>query len=232
SRTRRPHHQRLRGVRRRYQGTTGGPPMSSDNPGQDSAGAPDRGAGSPHQGEDSPHREGPPHLEAALALARAKSSLDTAIGTMLSRVGLSLEDLRRLRLIGARPQGLGRDDLAEAMGEPRSHAGRYSLPLVHRLGSQPDRRDRVPDLGPFGSGPADVRRPAPAGPRLSPEPSPCCTRRQMNAAATMARPAAAMSTPVSTWCRAAKTATPTAPPRVRAVLPAPEANPGLRYEER
>src|SRR5699024_9003689 len=73
---------------------------------------------------------GPPHLEAALALARAKSSLDTAIGTMLSRVGLSLEDLRRLRLIGARPQGLGREDLAEAMGEPRSHAVRSSLPLV------------------------------------------------------------------------------------------------------
>ena len=104
--------------------------MSSDNPGQDSAGAPDRGAGSPHQGEDSSHREGPPHFEAALALARAKSSLDTAIGTMLSRVGLSLEDLRRLRLIGARPQGLGREDLAEAMGEPRSHAVRSSLPLV------------------------------------------------------------------------------------------------------
>src|SRR5699024_5763301 len=127
ARPRRPHHQRLRGVRRRYQGTTGGPPMSSDNPGQDSAVPPDRGAGSPHQGEDSPHREGSPHLEAALALARAKSSLDTAIGTMLSRVGLSLEDLRRLRLIGARPQGLGREDLAEAMGEPRSHAVRSSL---------------------------------------------------------------------------------------------------------
>ncbi|WP_209324510.1 hypothetical protein [Brevibacterium renqingii] len=71
-----------------------------------------------------------PNLEAALALARAKSSLDTAIGTALSRVGLSLDDLRRLRLIGVQPQGLNRENLAEAMGEPRSHAVRSSLPLV------------------------------------------------------------------------------------------------------
>src|SRR5699024_5962389 len=115
SRTRRPHHQRLRRVRRRHQGTTGEPPMSSDTPGEDSAGAPDRGAGSPRQGEDASHREGPPHLEAALALARAKSSLDTAIGTMLYRVGLSLEELHRLRLSGALPQGMAPEDLAEAM---------------------------------------------------------------------------------------------------------------------
>src|SRR5699024_9056024 len=150
-------------------------------------------------------------------------SLDTAIGTMLSRVGLSLEDLRRLRLIGARPQGMGREDLAEAMGEPRSHAVRSSLPLV-KLGWLSRAESGEFALTDSARAPT---RPASAGPRLSPESSPCCTRRQMNAAATMARPAAAMSTPVSTWCRAAKTATPTAPPRLRAVLPAPEANPGL-----
>ena len=98
--------------------------MNPDSPGQDSTGPAHQEDGAPHQ------REGLPHLEAALALARAKSSLDTAIGAMLSRVGLSLDDLRRLRLIGAQPQGLNREDLAEAMGEPRSHAVRSSLPLV------------------------------------------------------------------------------------------------------
>src|SRR5699024_12254244 len=46
------------------------------------------------------------------------------------RVGLSPDDLRRRRRIGAQPQGLGREGLAEAMGEPRSHAVRSSLPLV------------------------------------------------------------------------------------------------------
>lgn len=71
-----------------------------------------------------------PNLEAALTLAWAKSSLDTTVGTALSRVGLSLDDLRRLRLIDARPQGLGREDLAEAMGETLSQAVRASLPLV------------------------------------------------------------------------------------------------------
>lgn len=57
-----------------------------------------------------------PNLEAALALASATGSLETAIGTALSRVGLSFTDLRRLRIIGAQPQGLTREDLAEAMG--------------------------------------------------------------------------------------------------------------------
>lgn len=71
-----------------------------------------------------------PDLEAALVLASAKSSLDTAIGTVLTRVGLALDDLRRLRIIGAQPQGLTRENLAEAMGESRSHAVRSSLPLV------------------------------------------------------------------------------------------------------
>lgn len=71
-----------------------------------------------------------PNLEAALTLAWAKSSLDTTVGAALSRVGLSLDDLRRLRLIDARPQGLGREDLAEAMGETLSQAVRASLPLV------------------------------------------------------------------------------------------------------
>lgn len=84
--------------------------MSSESPNQDSS--------------DSPH------LEAALALASAASSLDTAIGTALSRVGFSFTDLRRLRFIGARPQGLTREDLAEAMGEPRSQTIRSSGPLV------------------------------------------------------------------------------------------------------
>lgn len=40
-------------------------------------------------------------------------------------------------------------------------------------------------------------------------------------------PAPAIRIPVSTPARTAKTVTPTAPPRFRAVLPAPEANPGL-----
>ncbi|SMX70915.1 MULTISPECIES: hypothetical protein [unclassified Brevibacterium] len=71
-----------------------------------------------------------PNLDAALLLAGAKSSLDTVIGTALSRVGLSLDDLRRLRIIGARPQGLTRENLAEAMGETRSSTVRSSLPLV------------------------------------------------------------------------------------------------------
>lgn len=82
--------------------------------------------------ENSEHEtvDAAPNLEAALALAWAKSSLDKAIGSALSRVGLSLDDLRRLRIIGAQPQGLTREDLAEAMGEARSHTVRSSLPLV------------------------------------------------------------------------------------------------------
>ena len=81
---------------------------------------------------ESPNQGSPdsPHLESALALASAASFLDSAISAALSRVGISFTDLRRLRLIGARPQGLNREDLAEAMGEPRSHAVRSSLPLV------------------------------------------------------------------------------------------------------
>ncbi|MGC2939067.1 MULTISPECIES: hypothetical protein [unclassified Brevibacterium] len=71
-----------------------------------------------------------PSLEAALALAAATSSLDTAIGTALSRVGLSFADFRRLRIIGAQSQGLTREDLAEAMGETRSETIRSSGPLV------------------------------------------------------------------------------------------------------
>lgn len=71
-----------------------------------------------------------PNLEAALALASATGSLETAIGTALSRVGLSFTDLRRLRIIGAQPQGLTGEDLAEAMGETRSQAIRSSGPLV------------------------------------------------------------------------------------------------------
>ena len=71
-----------------------------------------------------------PHLEAALFLAWAKSSLDTRIGAALSRVGLALDDLRRMRIIGSYPRGLSREDLAEAMGENRSQAVRSSLPLV------------------------------------------------------------------------------------------------------
>lgn len=71
-----------------------------------------------------------PILEAALALASATSSLDTAIGTALSRVGLSFTDLRRLRIIGAQAQGLTREALAEAMGETRSQTIRSSGPLV------------------------------------------------------------------------------------------------------
>lgn len=69
-------------------------------------------------------------LEAALALASATSSLDTAIGTVLSRVGLSFTDFRRLRIIGAQSQAMTRESLAEAMGESRSHTVRSSLPLV------------------------------------------------------------------------------------------------------
>lgn len=71
-----------------------------------------------------------PNFEAALALASATSSLDTAIGTALSRVGLSFTDLRRLRIIGAQSQGLTREDLAEAMGEARSQTIRSTGPLV------------------------------------------------------------------------------------------------------
>lgn len=69
-------------------------------------------------------------LEAALALASATSSLDTAIGTVLSRVGLSFTDFRRLRIIGAQSQAMTRESLAEAMGESRSDTVRSSLPLV------------------------------------------------------------------------------------------------------
>ena len=71
-----------------------------------------------------------PNLEAALALASATGSLETAIGTALSRVGLSFTDLRRLRIIGAQPQGLTREDLAEAMDETRSQTIRSGGPLV------------------------------------------------------------------------------------------------------
>ena len=71
-----------------------------------------------------------PNLEAALALASATGSLETAIGTALSRVGLSFTDLRRLRVIGAQPQGLTREDLAEAMDETRSQTIRSGGPLV------------------------------------------------------------------------------------------------------
>lgn len=45
-------------------------------------------------------------------------------------MGLSFTDLRRLRFIGARPQGLNREDLAEAMGETRSQTIRSGGPLV------------------------------------------------------------------------------------------------------
>lgn len=69
-------------------------------------------------------------LSAALALAAVASSLDTSISTALSRVGLSFTDLRRMRVIGAQPQELTREDLAEAMGEPRSQTIRSSAPLV------------------------------------------------------------------------------------------------------
>ncbi|WP_423058232.1 hypothetical protein [Brevibacterium linens] len=81
---------------------------------------------------ESPNQGSPdsPHLESALALASAASSLDSAISAALSRVGISFTDLRRLRLIGARPQGLNREDLAEAMGETRSQTVRSSGPLV------------------------------------------------------------------------------------------------------
>ncbi|MEY9257849.1 DNA-binding MarR family transcriptional regulator [Brevibacterium epidermidis] len=71
-----------------------------------------------------------PNLDAALTVAWAKSALDTAVGAALARVGLSLDDLRRLRIIGAHPQGLTREDLAEAMGETRSQTIRSSGPLV------------------------------------------------------------------------------------------------------
>lgn len=71
-----------------------------------------------------------PSLDAALTVAWAKSALDTAVGAALARVGLSLDDLRRLRIVGAQPQGLTREDLAEAMGETRSQAIRSSGPLV------------------------------------------------------------------------------------------------------
>lgn len=70
------------------------------------------------------------HLNAALLLAWAKSSADTAIGSALTRVGLSLDDLRRLRLLGEHPQGMDREHLAEAMGESRSQTVRATLPLV------------------------------------------------------------------------------------------------------
>ncbi|WP_420095933.1 hypothetical protein [Brevibacterium sediminis] len=71
-----------------------------------------------------------PNLDAALTVAWAKSALDTAVGAALARVGLSLDDLRRLRIVGAHPQGLTREDLAEAMGEARSQTIRSSGPLV------------------------------------------------------------------------------------------------------
>ena len=71
-----------------------------------------------------------PNLEGALTVAWAKSALDTAVGAALARVGLSLDDLRRLRIIGTHPQGLTREDLAEAMGETRSQTIRSSSPLV------------------------------------------------------------------------------------------------------
>lgn len=71
-----------------------------------------------------------PSLDAALTVAWAKSALDTAVGAALARVGLSLDDLRRLRIIGAHPQGLTREDLAEAVGETRSQTIRSSGPLI------------------------------------------------------------------------------------------------------
>jgi hypothetical protein len=71
-----------------------------------------------------------PSLGAALALAATASSLDIAIGTALSRVGLSFTDFRRLRVVGAQLRGLTREDLAAAMGEPRSQTIRSSAPLV------------------------------------------------------------------------------------------------------
>ncbi|MCD1286262.1 MAG: hypothetical protein ACTH2U_06835 [Brevibacterium sp.] len=71
-----------------------------------------------------------PHLAAALLLARAKSSADTAIGGALTRVGLSLDDLLRLRLLGVHSEGLARDQLAWEMSETRSQTLRATLPLV------------------------------------------------------------------------------------------------------
>lgn len=71
-----------------------------------------------------------PHLETALLLAQVRSSIDGQIGAALSRVGLSLDDLRRFRAIDGHPEGISREALAEAMGETRSQTVRASLPLI------------------------------------------------------------------------------------------------------
>lgn len=75
-------------------------------------------------------------LAAALLMSRAMSGLDARISEVLERVGLSFEDLRRLRAIGrcdegsASPdQGLTRSELAEAMDEAASQALRAVRPL-------------------------------------------------------------------------------------------------------
>lgn len=71
-----------------------------------------------------------PHLAAALLLARARRAADTAIGGALTRVGLSFDDLLRLRLLGAHSEGLAREQLAREMSETRSQTLRATLPLV------------------------------------------------------------------------------------------------------
>ena len=80
---------------------------------------------SPNQGSQT-HRTS----KALSPLASGGEFLDSSHQRPRSRVGISFTDLRRLRLIGARPQGLNREDLAEAMGETRSQTVRSSGPLV------------------------------------------------------------------------------------------------------
>ena len=71
-----------------------------------------------------------PSLGAALRLAGMTSSAESAIGSALARVGLSLDDLRRLRLLAEHSAGLSREELAEAMAETRSQTVRAASPLV------------------------------------------------------------------------------------------------------
>ncbi|MGO2863187.1 MAG: hypothetical protein ACTIC1_18660 [Brevibacterium sp.] len=71
-----------------------------------------------------------PSLGAALRLAGMTSSAESAIGSALARVGLSLDDFRRLRLLAEHSAGLSREELAEAMAETRSQTVRAASPLV------------------------------------------------------------------------------------------------------